>query len=433
VTSPPHAHAHFVATEHVPEDAARLSSGEQAAMDAINERVAAGEDLEAIVGFLFESTAPFFPCDRLSLAFLQDDAERAVSHVTQAQYEPVLLDTGYAEDLRGSSLTAVLKTRRLRIIDDLEYYLERKPNSRSTKLLLQEGVRSSLTCPLFVEDRAVGFLFRSSREAGRYGMHEAALHLAVARRLSQAVEKAWRIEQLAQANTAYFEMLGFVSHELKSPVASMVTDARLILDGYLGEVEEPQREKLGQMVRKAQYLLSLVGEYLDLSRIESGELEARFQPWDLRSDVIDVAWDIVRPQVEEKDMQVEFDLEGDFSEVECDGELMKVVAVNLLSNAVKYGNEGGAIRVYGEARDDAAQVTVWNEGPGFPESEKPRLFRKFSRLQTKELAKRKGTGVGLYSAWRIIKLHGGSLWANSEEGAWAEFTFRLPLRQPKTE
>jgi len=104
-----------------------------------------------------------------------------------------------------------------------------------------------------------------------------------------------------------------------------------------------------------------------------------------------------------------------------------VVMVNLLGNAVKYGKREGRIRIRAHTVDGRLRVSVWNEGPGFPPEEKPRLFRKFSRLRTPELLKRKGTGVGLYSTWRIIQLHGGRIWADSEPGQWAEFSFEIPL------
>ena len=97
-------------------------------------------------------------------------------------------------------------------------------------------MRSNLACPLSVEGRIVGFIFRSSRRTHAYRPRHIELQMAISERLSQAVEKAWRIEQLEEANHAYTQMLGFVSHELKSPVASMVTDAELLSQGYLGDL-----------------------------------------------------------------------------------------------------------------------------------------------------------------------------------------------------
>jgi signal transduction histidine kinase len=82
-----------------------------------------------------------------------------------------------------------------------------------------------------------------------------------------------------------------------------------------------------------------------------------------------------------------------------------------------------------DVESESLLVSVWNEGPGFPESEKKFLFRKFSRLHSEELQGRKGTGIGLYICWRIVQLHHGHIWADSLSGEWAEFLFRLPLLQ----
>jgi len=106
--------------------------------------------------------------------------------------------------------------------------------------------------------------------------------------------------------------------------------------------------------------------------------------------------------------------------------LLQIVVVNLLSNAVKYGNEGGEVRLTVRNEDDRLITSVWNEGPGFPEEEQSKLFRKFSRIQTPELLQRKGTGVGLYTTWRIVQSHQGRIEARSKHGEWAEFTFTIP-------
>jgi signal transduction histidine kinase len=411
-----------------PENAATgtFTPAEQEALAAINDRVAAGASLEAILAFLFDTTRGISPCDRISFAFLEDNGARVVSRHTQCLYEPTLLGNGYAEDLRGSSLSAVLKTGRVRIIDDLGAYLRRKPGSASTRLLVDEGVQSSMTCPLSVDDRPVGFLFRSSRRPAAYDARQAALHFAVAVRLGQAVEKAWRIEQLEAANRAYSEMLGFVSHELKSPLGGIVMDGQLMTDGYMGEMEPRQREKAASIVRKARLLLDMVHDYLDLARLEGGTAGPDIREAEFHADILGPALDMVRPQLDDKGMRITLDLPEPPLPLRCDPRLLHIVMVNLLSNAVKYGNDHGEIRL--SARMDAKgfHATVWNEGPGFPESERQRLFRKFSRLQTPALLKQKGTGVGLYTTWQIIQQHGGSIHARSEEGAWAEFSLDLP-------
>jgi len=338
----------------------------------------------------------------------------------------VLLDTGYTEDLRGGSLSIVFQKGAPRIINDLRKYLEAHPRSTSTALLVREGVRSSLTCPLRVEDRLVGVMFRSSRRPGSYSEREVRLHMAVAERLSQAVEKAYRIGQLEAANQAYLEMLGFVSHELKSPLAAIVMDAQVLTGGYLGVLDPPQRERIERMAFRAEALLALIGDYLDLARIEGRELEPAFQDVDFIAQVVQPSLEAVKGQAEAKSVTIVTKVPENPLYVKCDPALMGIVMANLLDNAVKYGDEQGEIRLAVEPFKGVVRVSVWNTGPGFPREMRSRLFRKFSRLPVPELQKRKGSGVGLYTAWRIIQEHKGKLRANSEQGKWAEFAFEIP-------
>ncbi|MBN2172292.1 MAG: GAF domain-containing sensor histidine kinase [Candidatus Krumholzibacteriota bacterium] len=405
-----------------------FSAAEAGVLDEVNRRVAAGQSLDAVMDWFFAATRAIHPCDRIGLAFLEEGGRRLVAGWTRTLYEPVRLRDGYAEDLRGSSLERVLREGSVRIIHDLARYGEEHPDSVSTKLLRLEGVASNMTCPLTVEGRRVGVMFRSSREAGVYDAHQARLHLAVAERLGQAVEKAWRIEQLEAANRAYTEMLGFVSHELKSPLASLVMDAELLTEGLLGALSDEQAERVRKMAGKAHYLMGLVKEYLDLARVEGGglALDAR-EDVDFVGQVLEPSVELIAAQLAATGARLERDVQDPMPGVECDPELLKIVLVNLLGNAVKYGREAdGQVRVAARVAGGALRVSVWNAGPGFPPEARSRLFKRFSRVPSAELMKRRGTGVGLYTAWRIVQLHGGRIRADSREGEWAEFAFTIP-------
>jgi len=406
----------------------RISPAERAALRIVNQRIAAKPRLVDVVDFLFDETQGLIPCDRMSLALVEEDGRRIVAHHVRASYSPVLLGPGFSQDLNDTSLASVLMDGVPRIIGNLEQYLGEHPCSRSTELLLREGIRSSLTCPLIVEGRVVGFLFRSSRTPFQYSRKSVELQISIGERISQAVEKAWRIEQLEEANRGYFEMLGFVSHELKNPVASMVTDARLVADGYLGEVAPAQRNKLERLIKKGEQLLELVGEYLDLAQMEGNELQANFaQRVPLESAVIEPAVEVIRPQIESRAMKLLIDMsQTPRLLLDCDPVLLRIVLVNLLANAVKYGRDGGEIRVRVSASRSRITVAVWNQGPGFPLAERAKLFHRFSRLDEPELRKSRGTGLGLYNAWRIVQLHGGTMRATSEQGSWAQFSFEIP-------
>jgi len=406
--------------------AAELTPRESIIVDGINQKVAARPSLEAVIDFVFESTRDISPCDRFGLALLDDSGARLVARHTKAAYDPVLLQKGYAEDLLHTSLTEVIRRRAVRVIPDLERYLEARPNSASTKLLVREGVRSSMTCPLIVEDRVVGVLFRSSRRPRAYDDRHVLLHQVVAERLSQAVEKTVQIERLDAALRDYFGMLAFVTHELRSPIASLMTDASLMKDGYLGELTTRQLDRIDRMISKGNYLLNLIQDYLDLARIEGGKLEIAVQEVEAVTALVDPAVEIIRPQLEAKKMTLQREIPDPPPTAILDPELIKIVLVNLLGNAVKYGKDSGSVQLRVSCETTGLAVSVWNEGPGFPESAQSVLFRKFSRVRSPELLKQKGTGIGLYTCWRIIHAHGGRIWATSKEGSWAEFSFEIP-------
>ncbi|MBN1297061.1 GAF domain-containing sensor histidine kinase [bacterium] len=423
----------FAHPRHTEPDSRLEPSPAQPTLDRINHAIgSSGESLETIIHVVFTETRDLFTCDRIGLAFLTDNNERVTAYTAASEYQPLLLKSGYSEDLQGSSLEYILKSGKTRIIEDLELYAKKFPQSRSTRILLEEGVRSNMTSPLMVDDRIVGLLFRSSRQPKAYQMQHVHTNLVLADRLSQIVEKAYRIEQLKTAMNNYTEMLGFVSHEIKSPLSTIIMDCRMMLDGYLGEINPRVTQRIKRIVERGDYLLGMVRDYLDLARIEGGELTLRaIAAIDFFPDIVEYAADMHQSLLQENNQVLHLNPPDSPVIINGDLNLLRIVVVNLLSNAIKYGNNGGRIEVVVQAVPEGMQLTVKNEGPGIPASEMPKLFRKFSRVQTPELLRRKGTGVGLYTVWRILKLHGGRIRAESEEGKWAMFRIDLPCSSHK--
>lgn len=233
-------------------------------------------------------------------------------------------------------------------------------------------------------------------------------------------------QDLQTTNRNYMEMLGFVAHELKNPLSSAILNVGTVKDGMVGAVNETQKEALESVARSLQYFREMIANYLDLSRLEKGELVVNSARIDLHPDVVKPALDSFARAIDEKKMVLDNRVPEAMT-LNADRNLLRIVYDNLLSNAIKYGREGGKIVLDAQPTGDGQIVlSVCNEGNGIPPDKLPQLFKKFSRLTGPEYARKKGTGLGLYICKEIVEKHGGKIWAESQVGAWTKFVFSLP-------
>ncbi len=234
--------------------------------------------------------------------------------------------------------------------------------------------------------------------------------------------------ELRATNRNYMEMLGFVSHELKNPLASAIMSLYTVKDGYLGEISKAQEKGLESVGKSLDYFHDMIKNYLDLSRLEKGELVVNKLTVSLNTDVIDPVLAGLEREVEQKKIQIENHISSE-TEVLADRNLLRIVYDNLLSNAIKYGNSGGKIQLEVDEDDNYMILSVYNEGQGIPRDKIGKLFKKFSRINGAGDARKKGTGLGLYICKEIIEKQGGKVWAESSEGNWAKFEFSLPKQR----
>lgn len=232
-------------------------------------------------------------------------------------------------------------------------------------------------------------------------------------------------QELATTNRNYMEMLGFVAHELKNPLSSATLSLHTVKDGYLGELNASQKRSLASVASSLDYFDDMIKNYLDLSGLEKGELVVKKARVALVPEVIVPVLEGLERGLQAKQMIVENHISPELTP-ETDRDLLRIVYDNLLSNAIKYGREGGKVVLDGQENDSEVMLSVSNEGIGIPREGMPKLFRKFSRLDSPEARGKKGTGLGLYICSEIIKKHGGKIWAESQEGHWAKFIFTLP-------
>ena len=231
--------------------------------------------------------------------------------------------------------------------------------------------------------------------------------------------------ELKATNRNYMEMLGFVSHELKNPLASSMMSLYTVKDGYLGEINPAQEKSLESVAQSLEYFQEMILNYLDLSRLEKGELEIKETNISLGPDLISPVLAGFAGALQEKKMRVENHIPD--STVLCaDSDLLRIVYDNLISNAIKYGRDGGTIMLDAFENRNMVTLSVRNDGQGISPEMMPKLFKKFSRLDSPEYAGKKGTGLGLYTCKEIVEKHGGEIWANSKLGEWVMFSFTIP-------
>lgn len=231
--------------------------------------------------------------------------------------------------------------------------------------------------------------------------------------------------ELRGINKNYMEMLGFVSHELKNPLTSAIMSLYTVKDGYLGEINPAQQKSLNSVANSLDYFQEMIQHYLDLSRLEKGELEVNITQVCLNDDIVQPVINSLEREMHERHMTLENHIpEGLILNV--DYNLLRIVYDNLLSNAIKYGLDGGRIILDAQESRQMMVLSVLNDSQGIPPEKLSHLFKKFGRLDDPQFASKKGTGLGLFICRQIIEKHGGEIWAASEVGAWVKFSFTLP-------
>jgi signal transduction histidine kinase len=198
-------------------------------------------------------------------------------------------------------------------------------------------------------------------------------------------------------------------------------------DGMFGEMNEKQQEYLDDILSSANHLLALINDILDLSKVEAGQVELQLAPFSL-TDALEGGVVMVRERAIEAGVRVELAPSPDVGVVTGDERRIRQVIVNLLSNAVKFTPDGGEVGVGATQENGEVRVSVTDTGPGIAAEDQDRIFEEFQQTEA-GLAQREGTGLGLALSKRLIELHGGRIWVDSEPGKGSTFVFTLPATE----
>jgi two-component system NtrC family sensor kinase len=266
----------------------------------------------------------------------------------------------------------------------------------------------------------------SGDEVGRL----AASFNRMVRTLRATMEELYVVNtKLQDLNRHYLEMVSFITHELNQPMGVLKGFLIMLHDASLGPLTtSKQRQAVDTMLRNVNALINMIQKYLQLGRIESGRMEVNRAWIPIFEECLAPVLEDEKQQLEARRMEVILDNGESLRRVEgeADPVLLRIVFDNLIGNAVKYGKEGG--KVWIGFREDPEELLFYvkNEGRGIPPDKLNLVFEKFARLEGELERRRRGTGLGLFNAKQIVEKHGGRIWAESEEGKYANFLFTLP-------
>ncbi|MBL8153098.1 MAG: GAF domain-containing sensor histidine kinase [Anaerolineae bacterium] len=409
-------------------------------LSAITANINAGLLLDDVLERMYVDLREIIPYDRIGVSFLEDEGRTLRSRWVKTSLPNARIQGDYAAPLVGSSLEAIVATGKPRIINDLSKYLEKKPDSISTRLLVEEGIRSSLTCPLIVNGMTVGFMFFSSCAPNTYADAHVALFEQIAGQLAVIVEKGRLASELAaqkmeieeqnrelrRLNDLKNTFLGFAAHDLRNPIGGIKVATELLL-GEMGEITPEEMERmLHNIQRQSNFVLNLLNDLLDVAHIDSGNFTVNSVHMDM-THFLDEAVERFAEPAAAKSIRLRLRCISS-GEVVADPLRLRQVIDNLLSNAIKYSPPKTTVVLRCTRNPDGWRVEVQDEGPGIRFQDRARLFEGFARLSARPTGDEKSTGLGLAITRRIVEAHGGQIGVESAPGEGSRFWFTLPNR-----
>jgi signal transduction histidine kinase len=243
-------------------------------------------------------------------------------------------------------------------------------------------------------------------------------------RMNDELRRLYR--ELEEASRHKSEFLANMSHELRTPLNAIIGFSQVLSERMFGEVNEKQEEYLDDILSSGNHLLALINDVLDLSKVEAGQIELEIAPFSLR-DALERGVVMVRERATKDGVRVAFAANPEVDVVDGDERRVRQVIFNLLSNAVKFTPDGGSVDVSAARVDGEVRVSVADTGPGLAAEDHERIFEEFQQTEA-GIEQREGTGLGLALSKRLVELHGGRIWVDSELGKGSTFVFTLPAR-----
>jgi signal transduction histidine kinase len=303
------------------------------------------------------------------------------------------------------------------------------------QLALAAGYRAAITVPLLLQDQAIGAFTLYCDQIHPIRQRDTFLLSTAALQTSMAIENALLFAEvknknaaLERANQLKSQFLANVTHELRTPLHSIISYGALILEGFVdGPLTAEQEQSIQFMVHSAEELAQLVDDLLDLSKIEADRLEIRPEPLTLAPRLEKVV-EQLRPMANNKNLTLTLEIEDRLPQAMADGHRIRQVVTNLVSNALKFTEQGGVtIRCNYLKQRGMLRVAVTDTGIGISPAALEYIFEAFRQADGSTTRRFGGTGLGLAIARKLVELQGGEIAVESAPGEGSTFSFTLPI------
>jgi signal transduction histidine kinase len=303
------------------------------------------------------------------------------------------------------------------------------------RMALESGYYSVIAVPLLLQDQVIGAIVLYGDRPNQVSRRDTFLLTTAAIQAAMAIQNALLFAEvkdknaaLERANHLKSQFLATVTHELRTPLHSIISYGALILEGFVeGELTAEQEEHIQFIVRRAEDLTRLVDDMLDLSKIEADRLEVKVEPLELEPGLIEVI-NQLKPMASNKCLQLTLEMEDSLPMVLADSQRIRQVVINLVSNALKFTEKGGVtIQCALLERYDMLRVSVNDTGIGISPAALDYIFEAFRQADGSTTRRFGGTGLGLTIARKLIELQGGEVSVESVVGQGSTFSFTLPV------
>jgi signal transduction histidine kinase len=375
---------------------------------------------EAFAAFIRELRG-LLAFDRTAIVLADDGTARVIAAAGAAADS--VFPTGTRRPVAGSILEEVLSSARPIYRADMREQLHIEEGE-----FLELGLHCRLVAPLLIGARAIGMISIVRVEPDSFSEEEIELVSLLGRFLGSTVQniradeaERTTVEELRSLSALRADFVSLVSHELRSPMASIIGSAKTLRQRWRELTAEQRESFLGLIDHETNRLAELVGDVLDTSRIESGSFSYTFTDVDVGQLVRESA---AAAESGQDEVRVQANVRSPLPPVRGDRERLRQVLTNMIDNAVKYSPTGGEVDVEAFAENGRIYVAVQDRGPGVAPEHYALIFEKFGRVSGEHA--KPGTGLGLFIARSIAEAHGGSLEVTSAPAHGATFTLAVP-------